>query len=181
MQPAQAGTGDSGWSALELAKYGDRLMRAAFLLCRDEATAGDLVQETFCAALRGTAPFRGDSRPYTWLYAILYRLFLHNLRREKRRLGILKRMAGDAQTSRAYDESISHHHLLRVMDNLPRRQRDVVMMRFFEEMTLAEIAAVLHVPLGTVKSRLHHGISALRNLNPAPRTSGADVLSGDAP
>jgi len=57
----------------------------------------------------------------------------------------------------------------------------VVMMRFFEEMTLAEIAAVLHVPLGTVKSRLHHGISALRNLRPAPRTSGADVLSGDAP
>jgi len=181
MQSAQAGIRDSAGSDLDLAFYGDRLLRAAFLLCRDEATAHDLVQETFCAALRGTAPFRGESRPYTWLYSILYRLFLLNLRREKRRLGILQKVAANPQASNGYDDSLSRHHLLKAVDNLPRRQRDVVMMRFFEELALAEIAAVLRVPVGTVKSRLNRGISALRVLSPAPRTSGADVLSGDAP
>src|SRR5713101_10138041 len=64
--------------------YGDRLLRSAFLLCGHETDAQDLVQETFLQAFRSAHRFRGHSRVYTWLHAILLNLTRHYHRGRER-------------------------------------------------------------------------------------------------
>ncbi|HTR41055.1 MAG TPA: RNA polymerase sigma factor [Pseudomonadales bacterium] len=67
-----------------LNKYGDRLLRSAFLLCGNEAEAQDFVQETFLQTMRSVHRFQGRSGIYTWLHAILLNLIRHHRRGQKR-------------------------------------------------------------------------------------------------
>ena len=146
--------------------HADRLVRAAFMLCGDEALAHDLTQETFCRALAAAHEFRGDSRLYTWLYGILRRVCLERLRRDRRRSHLLQTYPPTLPVPPGPEETWRSDHgnagLLKAVNELPVAQREIVRLRFVEEMKLAEIATVLNIPKGTVKSRLHNALAALR-------------------
>ena len=149
--------------------YGDRLLRAAFCLCRDRSQAQDLVQETFCRAIPALKDFRGDCLLYTWLYSVMHHLFISQAR--KRRplfpLADTMDMAADdpGPEGRAEAES-DHERIARILAALPAKHREILLLRFGEEMKLGEIAELLEIAPGTVKSRLHQALKGVRKRMP---------------
>ncbi len=148
----------------------DRIHRAALVLSGNPWDAEDLVQETFLLAARKIDGFRGDSTPYTWLYGIL----LNIERRHRRRYGTWRRKLDTLYQSydprshavpsaeRAAQVAEWKESLWSQVARLPDAQRQTLVLRFSEGLQYEEIAQVLSVPLGTVKSRIHHGLSRLR-------------------
>jgi RNA polymerase sigma-70 factor, ECF subfamily len=149
---------------------GQRLLRSAFLLCGSETDAQDLVQETFIQALQSIHRFRGQSSLYTWLHAILLNLSRH-YHRDRQRIVVddeLARRDGpapDAGPTHA-DTDTASLALADALRELSRVHREVVVLRFYEEMKIHEIAAHLALSKGTVKSRLHYAIAQMQRLLP---------------
>lgn len=144
-----------------------RLYRAACFLLGDPAEAEDLTQQVFVAAWRGWAQFEGRSEPYTWLYRILLRT--HRRYRRKRwwvdRLLPFNRENTGSPLESIADERPQPDGRLHQVDDCAEVQvvmrgmspklREVLVLRYSEELSLEEMAATLEVPLGTVKSRLN--------------------------
>jgi len=154
-----------------VASCGDRLFRSACLLCGDQAEAQDLVQETLLQAIRSVPRFWGNSSLYTWLHGILLNLTRHYHRDRKWVV---------------YDEELAHREpppvevnpsgsdaeaasgaLAEAMRGLSDAHREVLVLRFYEEMKIHEIAAHLGVSKGTVKSRLHYAIAEMQRQMPS--------------
>jgi RNA polymerase sigma-70 factor, ECF subfamily len=153
-------------------EYFARIRRAALVLCGNPWDADDLSQETFLILARQSGRFEGRSSIYTWLYGILLNLE----RRERRRWGMQRRklqVVWDSQpatpaTSPAADTAAGvkewKYSLWARVAQLPDGQRQALVLRFSEGLRYEEIAEVLECPLGTVKSRIFHGLAALRRV-----------------
>ena len=153
-------------------EYFPRIHRAALVLSGNPWDADDLAQETFLIVANQPDRFRGRSNVYTWLYGILLNLD----RRERRRRGIGKRKLrvlwdNDKQQEQvcppaetAIEVAEWKRSLWAYVDQLPDAQRETLVLRFSEELQYDEIAEVLGCPLGTVKSRIHHGLSNLKRV-----------------
>jgi RNA polymerase sigma-70 factor, ECF subfamily len=149
-----------------------RIHRAALVLTGNPWDADDLAQETFLVLARQSASFGGRSTLYTWLYGILLNLE----RRERRRRGIGRRKLQALHAERSVDGRVSpaadaaaesaewKSSLWSFVARLPEGQRHVLVLRFSEHLPYSEIATVLECPLGTVKSRIFHGLESLREL-----------------
>ena len=158
--------------------HGDRLLRQAIGLCRDTAQAEDLVQETLIAAWQSLPRFNLQCQLFTWLCSILIRR--HQNARRRRwplMLSFLFRhdpgQADEVLTNlqdAGHDPNILAEHserairVLQSLDRLPEAQRQVVYLRYYADASLEEIAAALGCSVGTVKSRLFHGLDRLRRM-----------------
>lgn len=151
-----------------IAEYGDRLYDTAFRLCQDESAARDLVNRTLWRAIERIGLFSGASSMYTWLYAILVNFWRMNLRRKKRMDILLfqeempespdeRPDPAEALAAKADSEAIRS-----AVAQLPEYYRVVVVFRYFEDMSVPEIAKVLGIPEGTVKFRLHKAKNIMR-------------------
>ncbi|HVU15880.1 MAG TPA: RNA polymerase sigma factor [Candidatus Didemnitutus sp.] len=149
--------------------YGERLLRSAYLLCGDRAEAEDLVQDTFLAAFESRQSFRRESTVYTWLHGILLNLSRKYWRR-RRRLVLdnesVQNRAGDQFVAPAGDREYRSGQLLRALQALSPEHREVIVLRYYEDCRLQEIAAQTGASLGTVKSRLHYAVRALEKRLP---------------
>lgn len=142
-----------------VAECGDRLFTAAFLLCRDEALAEDLVFRTLARAVRRIGQYRESAPFYNWLYSILLNLYRSDLRKRKAEPfttgevpeASVSAWAGPEGEPLSADEADA---VRRAVQALPPIFREAVVLRYFEDKSLAEMAELLAVPLGTVKSRL---------------------------
>ncbi|HUD82978.1 MAG TPA: RNA polymerase sigma factor [Candidatus Saccharimonadales bacterium] len=149
---------------------GPRLLRSAFLLCGSETDAQDLVQETLIQALQSIHRFRGQSSIYTWLRAILLNLSRH-YHRDRQRLVCDDELARkdipapDEGPARLDTEAASLA-LADALRQLSGVHRTVLVLRFYEEMKIHEIAAHLGLSKGSVKSRLHYAIAKMQRLLP---------------
>ena len=146
------------------------LWRCALALGKDSHWAEDLVQETLVEAWRSLARFDGRCRFSTWLYGILRHRFLKGRRRQNAvRLSASDALGQEPCTARSPDRSAEAsedaQRVRQAVASLPEEHRLVVELRFFAGATLDEIAAALGCPLGTVKSRLHHALEKLRQMN----------------
>ncbi len=154
-----------------IARDGDRLLRSAFLLCGNETDAQDLAQESFLQALKSVERFRGDSSLYTWLHGILLNLSRRRHRDQKRLIvdGELAVAASGAAEEQPLpmEEEATRGALTLAMKELSPPHREVVVLRFYEDLKLEEIARQLGVSKGTVKSRLHYAIARMQELLPA--------------
>ena len=151
-------------------QHAARLWRCALALSRDGHWAEDLAQETLVEAWRSLARFDGRCRFSTWLFGILRHRFLKGWRRhnaarlaEPDALGQVPSTA--CSPDRSAEASEDAQRVRRAVASLPEEHRLVVELRFFAGATLDEIAAVLGCPLGTVKSRLHHALEKLRQMD----------------
>lgn len=144
----------------------DMLYRIARRLTRDEATAEDLVQETYLRALRSYQTF--DLKEFgirPWLLRILHNLHTTRYQREKRQpQGIddaqLQAIAettenqnGPVDKTRLWDGM--DEQLVRAVESLPDEYQSVILLWAIDELSYKEIAEALDVPIGTVMSRLH--------------------------
>jgi RNA polymerase sigma-70 factor, ECF subfamily len=147
-------------------RYRDWVARLAQRFCGNENDALDVVQETFLYFHRKFPGFILSARLTTFLYPVVKHLALA-IRRKRGRmgedLGALETMAAPQSPSAA--EGIED--LKAVIAAVPEIHREVLLMRYLDDMGLEEIANALSIPLGTVKSRIHN---ALRMLSQDERT-----------
>jgi RNA polymerase sigma-70 factor (ECF subfamily) len=149
--------------------YGDRLLRSACLLCGDPTEAQDLVQETFVQALKSAHRFRGDSAIYTWLHGILLNVCRRHRRKQQRVVLEEEPVPQESiQPSRAdkLDLDFCAKGLIRALQSLSPEHREVIVLRYYENLKIEEIAGQVGVSKGTVKSRLHYAVSHLEQLIP---------------
>ncbi len=146
-------------------QHGDRLLRAAYFLCHNETDAQDLVQETFFQAIDAMERFKGESKEYTWLYGIMRNQYFNYLRKKSRWFSLDLLFNHPAETVDPWIEINkfeSHRQLEQALKILPFKQREILMLRYVEEMKVDEIARVIKISAGTVKSRLHNATRRLR-------------------
>ena len=148
-----------------VSEYGNRLFAAAVLLCANDHDAEELTFRTLDQAVRKIR-FYDLQRPFfTWLYAIM--LNFHRMNHRRRRVEVVPMGAAEdlpEQPSNAFDEMLSQtadDEVERIVRSLSEPIREVVVLRYFADRTVDEIAATLNIPIGTVKSRLHHARKAL--------------------
>lgn len=151
-------------------QHAARLWRCALVLGRDAHWAEDLAQETLLEAWRSLARFDGRCRFSTWLYGVLRHRFLKGRRRRNvvtlSAPGALGQVPSGACSPDLFAEAAEDaERVRRAVASLPEAHRLVVELRFFAGATLDEIAAALDCPLGTVKSRLHHALEKLRQMD----------------
>ena len=163
-----------------VAKYQDRIYNLILRMCPRTADAEELAQEAFLKAMERIGQFRGQSRFYTWLFRIAANLTISHRRRggrlrfqsltgpeefdgsqadgltaalaEQRNPGPMA-SAMSAESARRVDQALAE---------IDDEFRVVVVLRDIEEMDYGEIADVLDLPIGTVKSRLHRARCMLR-------------------
>lgn len=132
----------------------------------DRPLAEDLTQETFLRALRSIQQYQ-TSRPFKpWLYAIAVNVARDHFKRAETRYAVT---LDDEDLMAAADpigwEDTLENDSQRVMiaiRSLPVHQRETIILRYYQDLSLAEIAEVLAIPIGTVKSRLSLGLRQLR-------------------
>ena len=137
----------------------------------DPVDAEDVAQDAFLQAYRALATFRGDGPFGAWVRRIAIRAAAARTasRREEIRLDAeaMDPRAATLQTDDDPEATVLDVELraavLDAVETLPVAQRDVVLLRFYGDLSLLEIAEVTSHPIGTVKSRLHRGMAALRD------------------
>ncbi|MHC4405020.1 MAG: RNA polymerase sigma factor [Planctomycetota bacterium] len=173
--PADAGPGSGIETSVQNADleslveaFYPRILRAALVMTGSRHDAEDLAQETFLAAMRSWRQFAGRSGVHTWLYSILLNLHRRRLRAAGRRWRRWLRWFHRASATRRVDSPDGdllqdewRQSLWAAVARLPEPQSQAVVLRYSEGLSYPEIAEVLRCPLGTVKSRLHHGLAAL--------------------
>ena len=150
-----------------VAEYGNRLYAAAVLLCANDHDAEELVFRTFDQAVKKIRQFDASRNFFTWLYAIMLNFHRMNYRR---RVEVVPMGAAEdlpEQTTDPTAETLdADDEVANAIRALSPPLREVVVLRYFADKTVEEIAAALDIPIGTVKSRLHHAREALVGLLP---------------
>jgi RNA polymerase sigma-70 factor (ECF subfamily) len=149
--------------------YGDRLLRSAYLLCGDETEAQDLVQETVLQAFKSAHRFRRESAVYTWLYGILRNLCHRHLRKQKRLVLDEERVLMESvedTPAHAMDQAVRAARLVQALQALSPEHREIIVLRYYENLRIGAIAERVGVSKGTVKSRLHYAVRALEQIVP---------------
>lgn len=158
------------WQRVEewMELYGDRLIRVVCLFTGDYHLAEEITQEVFVKAYNSIESFRGESSPYTWLYRIALNQSKNQLsRRAKIRMLPLDRQEEDLSAEPLEDKVVRLTIGGRVRDcisKLPLIYREVIILHYYDELKVSEIARVLQQPEGTVKSKLSRGRELLENI-----------------
>ncbi len=134
-----------------------RLWRYGLVLSRQKHVADDLVQATCVRALERAGQFRAGTRLDRWLLTIMHSIWLNELRSQRVRQGqgfvdAEQELSFDGETL-AQDQVLAAQVIKRV-NALPEAQRETVFLAYVEGLSYKEIAEVLHIPVGTVMSRL---------------------------
>ncbi len=132
-----------------------RLYRTAYLYLGSEAYALDAVDEAIYLGLLHHRRLRQPERFNTWLTRILINACNAELRRRKRELAV-------EQLPETPGETLDHLPLRQAIAKLPRELRAVIILRYFQDLTLAETAETLGIPAGTVSTRQRKALSLLK-------------------
>jgi RNA polymerase sigma-70 factor (sigma-E family) len=175
MTTVERGTamGNSEFDGFVAARSG-RLLRTAFLLTRDRELAEDLLQTALTKAWFGWSRIDGDPEPY--VRKILVNTYASWWQRKWNGETPTEELP-DAGTGHA-DAAADSHDLWTALGRLPRRQRAVVVLRYFEDLSEAETARILDCSVGTVKSQASKALAKLR-VDPA-LTDDTHDLAGEA-
>jgi RNA polymerase sigma-70 factor, ECF subfamily len=146
----------------------------------DRAQAEELTQETFLALLRAGGRYQATALFRTWLYSVALNL-LRAHRRKAAFRAMFWRTSSDGHEPAAPDCIEAEVTLREAVGKLEAMDREILLLREFEELSYAEIAMLLHIPINTVRSRLFRARTSLRNVlvapTPVPKNGG---LSGAA-
>lgn len=141
-----------------LPEFQNKVFRLAYAMLGDAALAEDMAQEVFIRIWKALPGFRGQSALSTWIYAITRNTCLTALKK-----GAAKRESSleEPNVARAAEEAgvppARHAEIdvLRFLDQLPERHRQVLRLYYMEEKSYEEVASLLEWPMGTVKTYLH--------------------------
>ena len=157
-------------------KHNRMLFRTARAILHDDAEAEDALQEAYIKAYGALGSFRGEAKVSTWLARIVANEALQRLRKQVRRNTIVPLHSSDAveefneipegSMSKTPETSAERAEVRKLLekriDALPDAYRPVFMLRAVEEMSVDEVADVLHIPAATVRTRFFRAKSLLR-------------------
>jgi len=157
------------------------LRRYARSFVKDKSTADDLVQDTLEHAVSRWHQRRAEGDARTWVFRILHNLAIDGLRQAARRgqhLPLDDARESDVAVPSAQEDRLRQGDILKALSQLPEDQRSVLLLVSVEDMSYAQVAHVLGVPVGTVMSRLARARARLHNLmeNDSTAASGRPQL-----
>ena len=149
-----------------VAQYYEPLYKFAFSLTRAEADACDLTQQTFYVWATKSHQLRDASKAKTWLFTTLHRAFLETRRKQTRfPHHELNEMEFELPTvSPALPSQLDSAHALHALGQVDDVYQAPVALFYLEDCSYKEIAEILDVPMGTVKSRIARGIAQLQRI-----------------
>ena len=163
--------GDKSCVDVFVCEYAPRLFSAFLPLCGgNESDAEDLTFRTLECGYSKIASFRGQSSLFSWLYRIGHRFRLMDVRGKARQAEeLMADVSEDIPDTCGNGGDLAEtasevERLEAAMAMLPAKMRDVVQLRFYEDLDVAEIASCLGIRSGTVKSRLHYAFQRLKEL-----------------
>lgn len=137
--------------------YGDRLLKSAYLITRNNETAQDVVQETFTSAYFSMRLFKGESRLYTWLYSIMLNHCKKVLRNRWLRNVDYTNDVQQKSTSYSHNSTNGIEVKLDIenaINSLPENYRRLAVLFYYEDFTIKEISEITGKKEGTIKSSL---------------------------
>jgi RNA polymerase sigma-70 factor, ECF subfamily len=159
--------GDQDAFALLVQRHQRRVFSLVFRMLQQYEEANEVTQDAFLAAWQGLPAFRGDARFSTWLYRIAYNCVLKQLEQRKRDVALQTAMQAEQVED---DDSVDTE--LEVRDrqafvrehisNLPAKYRIVLVLRHLQELTYEEMAEILTMPIGTIKTHLFRARNLLK-------------------
>jgi RNA polymerase sigma-70 factor (ECF subfamily) len=158
----------------------DRQYAVANLILRDPDRAQDAVQEALLSAWKDIRALRDPDAWDAWLHRITVWACYRVARKDRRRNQIELRVVPDSEPAASFDSAaaLADRDLVeRVLHDLPVDHRSVVVLRFYLDLPLDEVADILDIPVGTVKSRLHRALASLRE-SMAELPSPVDARTG---
>lgn len=181
----RAARGDSEAFRQLVEAYQTSAYRMAARMCGPDS-ADDVTQEAFLAAWRGLPEFRGECRFSTWLYRLVSNAAIDCLRREKKHrdsgdIDDLELPDGGPSPQEQAEQSDTQETVRRAMECLSPEHRQVLVLRYMQELDYGEIAAALDVSEGTVKSRINRAKGKLREvLSGGNLSASGAVLQAEA-
>lgn len=162
---SRAQSGDREAFALLFEQYKNLVYKTAYLMLGEATEAEDALQEIFLQVYRSLSGFDPRKAAFTtWLYRVTFNHCL-NHRRKKRPFTLPLDDISPALNSEFPGEQLAEEETLRqAIEMLSDKQRAVVILRYFWDLPYAEIAQILDIPLGTVKSRIDLAIKTLRKV-----------------
>ena len=128
--------------------------------------ADDVLQNTFIKVYKNLPNFKGDSHIYTWLYRIATNESLTFLKKRARRLQISdetlqQNMVNNLESDPYFDGDEARLKLQRAIATLPEKQKQVFLLRYYEELPYAEMSEMLEVSEGSLKASYHHAVKKI--------------------
>ena len=164
----RAKAGDRAAVAELIGTHATQAHRLALQIVRNQADAEDATQTAFIKAFTNLGRFE-ERRPFApWLFRIVAREALKVLRAEKTRFAFWQRQARVTESEEAVESAVvvkvEHQDLWRAVNRLKDNDRLVLTLSYFMGMSEAEVAEILRIRRGTVKSRKHNALARLRSL-----------------
>ena len=163
--------GDQEAFAQLVQRYQRRVFNLVYRMLEQYEDATEITQDTFLAAWQGLPSFRGDARFPTWLYRIAYNCSLKQLQLRKRDRALQVALEAEKTLENADDEQRENAELdardrqLLVQEHLshlPAKYRIVLILRHLQDMTYEEMAEILTMPIGTIKTHLFRARNLLK-------------------
>ncbi|HLI71478.1 MAG TPA: sigma-70 family RNA polymerase sigma factor [Ktedonobacteraceae bacterium] len=160
--------GDQDAFSLLVQRYQRRVFNLVFRMLQNYEEASEITQEAFLAAWQGLPSFRGEARFSTWLYRIAYNCALKQLgqRRREQELHLALQAdleSDDSDQKMSQAEQLDNQALVQEqLSQLPPKYRIVLILRHLQDMTYEEMAEVLTMPIGTIKTHLFRARNLLK-------------------
>jgi RNA polymerase sigma-70 factor (ECF subfamily) len=148
-------------------RYSRRVYELCYRILRNEEEARDMAQEVFVRVYEKRGKFGGRSALYTWIYRIATNMCLTRLKKFKVQTVPLDAVEGTLEADQGGgdpDYSRLEREVSAAMAQLPPRQRAVFAMRFFDKMSVKEIAQATGTTTGAVKANYHHAVRHLKEI-----------------
>ncbi|ENH98084.1 RNA polymerase ECF-type sigma factor [Gracilibacillus halophilus YIM-C55.5] len=146
-------------------KYANFVYRTAYFLTKSKGLADDITHETFIQIIRKYHLYDPSRNIEPWIYKITINI-TRNVMRKQKLFSVFGK--SNITTEQQHIEHTvltkeSNEELWSEIIRLPRKSKEIIILHFYFEYTLFEVANILGIPLGTCKSRLHYGLNKLRN------------------
>jgi RNA polymerase sigma-70 factor (ECF subfamily) len=170
---ARARAGDQDAFAVLVRLHQRQVYNLTLRILRDSEDAYEATQEVFLAAWQGLHGFRGQARFATWLYRIAYNHCLRVTERQRRDFAVRAEMAAESAREQRPENVLSAEHasdaerelretVRAEIANLPAKYRAVLVLRHLQDLSYEEMAQLMRVPVGTVKTQLFRARSLLK-------------------
>jgi len=154
--------GDEAAFGKLVARYQTSLLGHAYQLTGREEAAKDVVQDTWIAVVRGLSRLDDPARFAAFAHRILVRRCADWTRRKQRQRKLTGALEQEGPAREASYPDDATFRLRAQLDRLPSDRRTILSLHYLQDVPLSDIAALLRIPLGTVKSRLHHARQQLK-------------------
>lgn len=137
----------------------DNLYRFAYSYVKNENDALDIVHNAVCKALLNKDSIKDDKKIKSWIYQIVSNCAIDYMRKNNKYTEMTDEIQNESMIG--FDK-YENFDLKRAMDNLPEKYRQVIILRYFEDMKISDITEILGEKESTIKTRLYTGLSKLR-------------------